>query len=82
MERREGPINAVDSWIRLAQTKYTNETIVNELRALAYSHTQDLLELCKAMIKTRKMALVRLCLTVLPIGNGDCKSMSSNEVNR
>ncbi|XP_039263561.2 tetratricopeptide repeat protein 22-like [Styela clava] len=65
MEKRDVVLSEVDEWIRLAQQKYPYDVMRNELRTLTHTFTHELLDLCKALIRSRKMTLSKLCLSMM-----------------
>lgn len=82
IEKRE-ILSEVDEWIRLAQQKYPYDVMRNELRTLTHTYTHELLDLCKALIRTRKLTLSKLCLSMLsPKGLFDGATSPSGDVTR
>ena len=64
--KRDVIINDVDSWIRLALSKYDNDVIIHELRSLSHNYPNEILELCKGAIKAGKMTLAKTYFSVFP----------------
>ncbi|XP_041863329.1 tetratricopeptide repeat protein 22 [Melanotaenia boesemani] len=60
-------ITQLELWVHKAEQKYPQEIVKSELRSLYRTHTEEVTELSKAMIRTGRLNLVRRLLeTVVP----------------
>jgi len=60
-------ITQLELWVHKAEEKYPEEVVKSELRSLYRTHTEEVTELSKALIKTGRLDLVkRLLETVVP----------------
>ncbi|KAM4738509.1 tetratricopeptide repeat protein 22 [Anableps anableps] len=60
-------ITQLETWVNKAEERYPQDTVKSELRALYRTHTEEVTELSKTLIRTGRLGLVkRLLETVVP----------------
>ncbi|MEQ2195730.1 hypothetical protein XENOCAPTIV_017424, partial [Xenoophorus captivus] len=60
-------ITQLEMWVNKAEERYPQDTVKSELRALYRTHTEEVTELSKTLIRTGRLGLVkRLLETVVP----------------
>ncbi|XP_068599883.1 tetratricopeptide repeat protein 22 [Brachionichthys hirsutus] len=60
-------VTQLEVWVQKAEEKYTADVVKTELRCLYRTHTEDVTELAKTLIRTGRLDLVRRLLkTVVP----------------
>ncbi|KAM9763082.1 tetratricopeptide repeat protein 22 [Menidia menidia] len=60
-------VEQLELWVRKAEQKYPGKMVKSELRSLYRTHTEEVTELSKALIRTGRLDLVRKLLeTVVP----------------
>ncbi|XP_006635058.1 tetratricopeptide repeat protein 22 [Lepisosteus oculatus] len=70
-------IAQLETWVRRAEERYSRETVQSELQVLCRVHTAEVAELCRAMISTGRLDLVRVLLqTVLPSKHGKRRQLA------
>ncbi|KAL4634934.1 tetratricopeptide repeat protein 22 [Arapaima gigas] len=58
-------ISELEVWVRRAEERYPHDVVQAELRALCRTHTEEVAELSRALIRCGRMDLVRLLLSTM-----------------
>ncbi|XP_032428992.1 tetratricopeptide repeat protein 22 [Xiphophorus hellerii] len=70
-------ITQLEMWVNKAEERYPQDTVKSELRALYRTHTEEVTELSKTLIRTGRLGLVkRLLETVVPRQLAERKPLS------